>query len=50
VEQIDDITERVDKLKEEQEKDIIRKFNSELAKMKKKMEERKSSKGDSGAD
>lgn len=50
VEQIDDITERVDKLKEEQEKDIIRKFNSELAKMKKKMEERKTSKGDSGAD
>jgi hypothetical protein len=34
----------------EQEKDIIRKFNSELAKMKKKMEERKTSKGDSGAD
>ena len=50
VDQIDDITERVDKLKEEQEKDIIRKFNSELAKMKKKMEERKTSKGDSGAD
>lgn len=50
VDQIEDITERVDKLKEEQEKDIIRKFNSELAKMKKKMEERKSSKGDSGAD
>ena len=50
VDQIDDITERVEKLKEEQEKDIIRKFNSELAKMKKKMEERKTSKGDSGAD
>ncbi len=50
LEQIHDITDRVDKLKEEQEKDIIRKFNSELAKMKKKMEERKSSKGDSGAD
>lgn len=50
VDQIEDITERVDKLKEEQEKDIIRKFNSELAKMKKKMEERKTSKGDSGAD
>jgi hypothetical protein len=48
--EINDITVRVDKLKEEQEKDIIRKFNSELAKMKKKMEERKSSKGDSGAD
>jgi hypothetical protein len=49
-EQINDITLRVEKLKEEQEKDIIRKFNSELAKMKKKMEERKSTKGDSGAD
>lgn len=35
---------------EEQEKDIIRKFNSELAKMKKKIEERKSNKGESGAE
>ena len=43
--------ERVLKLKEEQEKDIIRKFNSELAKMKKKIEERKQNKGgDSGAE
>ena len=42
--QIDDIDERVRKLKEEQEKDMIRKFNSELAKMKKKIEERKTSK------
>jgi hypothetical protein len=50
VDQIDDITVRVDKLREEQEKDIIRKFNSELAKMKKKIEERKSNKGDQGAD
>lgn len=49
--QIDDIETRVQKLKEEQEKDIIRKFNSELAKMKKKIEERKTSKGgESGAD
>jgi hypothetical protein len=48
--EINDITVRVDKLKEEQEKDIIRKFNSELAKMKKKIEERKSNKGDHGAD
>jgi uncharacterized protein YukE len=49
-EQIDDIDNRVAKLKEEQEKDIIRKFNSELAKMKKKIEERKTSKGESGAE
>ena len=48
--QIDDIDNRVGKLKEEQEKDIIRKFNSELAKMKKKIEERKSNKGESGAE
>lgn len=48
--QIEDIDERVRKLKEEQEKDIIRKFNSELAKMKKKIEERKQSKGESGAE
>ena len=48
--QIEDIEERVRKLKDEQEKDIIRKFNSELAKMKKKIEERKSSKGESGAE
>ena len=48
--EIGDIGERVKKLKEEQEKDIIRKFDSELAKMKKKIEERKSNKGDSGAD
>lgn len=40
----------MDKLKEEQEKDIIRKFNSELAKMKKKIEERKTNKGESGAE
>jgi len=49
-EQIGDIDERVRKLKEEQEKDIIRKFNSELAKMKKKIEERKTIKGESGAE
>ena len=48
--QIDEIDDRVRKLKEEQEKDIIRKFNSELAKMKKKIEERKSNKGESGID
>jgi gas vesicle protein len=42
--QIDEVGDRVSKLKEEQEKDIIRKFNSELAKMKKNLEERKSSK------
>ena len=50
LEEINQIDNRVTKLMEEQEKDIIRKFNSELAKMKKKIEERKTSKGDSGAD
>lgn len=50
LDEIEGIDNRVTKLKEEQEKDIIRKFNSELAKMKKKIEERKSNKGDSGAD
>jgi len=50
-EQIDGVDERIEKLKEEQEKDIIRKFNSELAKMKKKIEERKLKKsGESGAE
>lgn len=49
--QVDQFDDRVRKLKEEQEKDLIRKFNSELAKMKKKIEERKTSKsGEQGAD
>lgn len=39
-----------EKLCQEQEKEIIRKFNSELNKMKKKLEEQKSSKGDQAAD
>ena len=43
---IDGIQMKTKKLKEEQEKDIVRKFNSELSKMKKKIEERKSHKGD----
>ena len=41
-ENIEGIQPKIKKLKEEQEKDIIRKFNSELSKMKKKIEERKS--------
>jgi hypothetical protein len=48
--QIDSIDTRVTQLKEEQEKDIIRKYNSELAKIKKRIEERKSNKGESGAE
>jgi hypothetical protein len=40
----------VRQLKDEQEKDIIRKFNSEMAKMKKRIEERKTNKGESGAE
>ena len=43
---IDGIQSKTKKLKEEQEKDIVRKFNAELSKMKKKIEERKTSKGD----
>jgi hypothetical protein len=39
-----------EKLCQEQEKEIIRKFNSELNKMKKKLEEQKSTKGEEGAD
>lgn len=39
-----------EKLCQEQEKEIIRKFNSELNKMKKKLEEQKSTKGDQAAD
>lgn len=38
---IEGIQSKTKKLKEEQEKDIVRKFNSELSKMKKKIEERK---------
>ena len=38
---IDGIQPKTKKLKEEQQKDIVRKFNSELSKMKKKIEERK---------
>ncbi len=49
-ENIDGIQPKTKKLKEEQEKDIVRKFNSELSKMKKKIEERKSQKGDQAAD
>mmetsp|Transcript_15556 Transcript_15556/g.11329 ORF Transcript_15556/g.11329 Transcript_15556/m.11329 type:complete len:90 (+) Transcript_15556:121-390(+) len=45
-ENIDGIQAKTKKLKEEQEKDIVRKFNSELSKMKKKIEERKNQKGD----
>ena len=40
-ENIEGIQPKTKKLKEEQEKDIVRKFNSELSKMKKKIEERK---------
>ncbi|CDW74794.1 UNKNOWN [Stylonychia lemnae] len=47
---IDGIQPKTKKLKEEQEKDIVRKFNSELSKMKKKIEERKTQKGDQAAD
>jgi uncharacterized protein YukE len=47
---IDGIQSKTKKLKEEQEKDIVRKFNSELSKMKKKIEERKTQKGDQAAD
>jgi hypothetical protein len=39
-ENIEGIQPKIKKLKEEQEKDIVRKFNSELSKMKKKIEER----------
>ena len=39
-----------EQLCQEQEKDIIRKFNSELIKMKKKLEEKKSYKSDQAAD
>lgn len=49
-ENINGIQPKIKKLKEEQEKDIVRKFNSELSKMKKKIEERKSQKGDQAAD
>lgn len=50
-EQVDQFDDRVRKLKEEQEKDLIRQFNSGLAKMKKKIEEHKTSKsGEQGAD
>jgi hypothetical protein len=48
--QIEGIDDRVRALKDEQEKDIIRKFNSEMAKMKKRIEERKTNKGESGAE
>ncbi len=48
--QIDSIETRVEKLKEEQEKDIIRKFNSEVAKIKKRNEEANTNKGESGAE
>ncbi len=47
---IEGIQSKTKKLKEEQEKDIVRKFNSELSKMKKKIEERKTQKGDQAAD
>jgi len=50
VRQIDSIETRVEKLKEEQEKDIIRKFNSEVAKIKKRNEEANTNKGESGAE
>jgi hypothetical protein len=46
--QIASIDTRVNKLKDEQEKDIIRKFNSLLAKIKKGGEEKKNSNGESG--
>jgi hypothetical protein len=36
---IDNIIPKTEKLKQEQEKDIIRKFNTELTKMKKRLEE-----------
>ena len=40
-ENINGIQPKTKKLKEEQEKDIVRKFNSELSKLKKDIEERK---------
>jgi hypothetical protein len=47
---IENIMPKKEQLCQEQEKDIIRKFNSELIKMKKKLEEQKSYKGDQEAD
>ena len=47
---IDNIAPKTEKLKKEQEQDIIRKFQSELVKMKKRLEEQKSYKGDQAAD
>lgn len=47
---IENIMPKKEQLCQEQEKDIIRKFNSELIKMKKKLEEQKSYKSDQAAD
>ena len=43
---IENIEPKTELLKQEQKKDIIRKFNSEMTKMKKKLEEQKSFKSD----
>ena len=43
---VDNIKPKLEKLKQEQQSDIIRKFNSEMLKMKKRLEEQKSFKGD----
>ena len=43
---VEDIDPRVEQMGQEQQKDIIRKFNSEMIKMKKKLEDQKSFKGD----
>ena len=50
MENIDEIQPKTKQLKEDQEKDIVRKFSSEMNKIKKKIEERKTSKGDKAAD
>lgn len=44
------IDPRVEQMGQEQQKDIIRKFNSEMIKMKKKLEDQKSFKGDQEGD
>jgi hypothetical protein len=47
---VDNIGPKLEKLKQEQQSDIIRKFNSEMLKMKKRLEEQKSFKGDQEGD
>ena len=43
---VDNILPKTEKLKQEQQNDIIRNFNSEMLKMKKQLEESKQFKGD----